>query len=132
MTKTILTKTALPAPLPRFYHFRQNNSFGAFQEPGINVYVEAFSPEDANDRATAHGIYFDGVSNDIDCDCCGDRWYTQYRDAKGMTRDEVEADIFETTRYFTYDREAERFVIITLDGMREVPGTIIHGGEEDV
>lgn len=57
------------------YSFRQNNSGGWFHVPAITVYVHADTPEQANDRAEAYGLYFDGVDNDLDCDCCGDRWY---------------------------------------------------------
>ena len=32
-------------------------------------------PPDANDIAQGNGIYFNGVADGIDCDCCGDRWY---------------------------------------------------------
>ena len=60
-----------------FYTYTQNNSFGAFD---INddvthyVIIEADSVEDANSRAVAVGIYFNGCRNGIDCSCCGDRW----------------------------------------------------------
>ena len=37
--------------------------------------VEAHCAAEANDRAEGLGIYFDGVENDRDCACCGDRWY---------------------------------------------------------
>ena len=39
------------------------------------VIVEATSPQNANDIAVcAYDIYFDGVEDDVDCACCGDRW----------------------------------------------------------
>jgi hypothetical protein len=63
-----------------FFHYSQNNSGGVFDydaDAGIsdNVIIEADSAEHANDRAQEIGIYFDGVSDGHDCDCCGDRWY---------------------------------------------------------
>ena len=62
----------------KVYLFDQNNSFGRFT---INdslcpkVYITAKNAEEANKKAESIGIYFDGVSDDIDCPCCGDRWY---------------------------------------------------------
>lgn len=64
----------------KFYEFRQNNSGGNFhisEEAGIgpSVIIEATSAEEANAKAEAIGIYFDGCDIGRDCDCCGDRWY---------------------------------------------------------
>jgi hypothetical protein len=63
-----------------FFDFDQNNSGGGFDfdaEAGIthHVIIEADSAEEANERARELGLYFDGVENGPDCDCCGDRWY---------------------------------------------------------
>ncbi len=63
-----------------WYEFRQNNSGGHFvfdehKGIGVDVWIEADSPEAANDIALALGIYFDGVAKNMDCGCCGDRWY---------------------------------------------------------
>jgi hypothetical protein len=63
-----------------FYTFQQNNSGGRFErteELDVYVVIEAESAEDANFRAEGLGIYFDGVDKDIDCPCCGDRWYPE-------------------------------------------------------
>jgi hypothetical protein len=60
-----------------FYRFHQNNSGGWFAEDddvAITVHIEANSAEEANQIAQQHGIYFDGVADGQDCDCCGDRW----------------------------------------------------------
>ena len=57
-----------------FYTFRQNNSGGVFSLPAINVSVEADSPDEANDIAESHGVYFDD-DYDFDCECCGQRWH---------------------------------------------------------
>jgi hypothetical protein len=61
------------------YVFRQNNSGGRFREDdvlAVNMVIEANSEEQAMRRGGQLGIYFDGVRKGIDCDCCGDRWYT--------------------------------------------------------
>ena len=56
-----------------YFKFRQNNSFGAFHGTPL-VFVQADNAADANDIAQDNGIYFNGVADGIDCDCCGDRW----------------------------------------------------------
>ena len=61
-----------------FYSFRQNNSGGNFRELGngkIHLIVEALSSREANKIALENEIYFNGCDNDMDCSCCGDRWY---------------------------------------------------------
>ena len=64
----------------KFYEYSQNNTGGSFansETDGICEYViiEALNANDANARAEDIGLYFDGCENDMDCDCCGDRWY---------------------------------------------------------
>lgn len=63
-----------------FYTFVQNNSGGSFDwndKAGIGMYVivEADNADQANAKAEEVGLYFDGVENDLDCECCGDRWF---------------------------------------------------------
>lgn len=65
----------------KFYSFSQNNSGGSFSKSetdGISEYViiEAENAKKANDRAEEIGIYFNGCNEGVDCDCCGDRWYS--------------------------------------------------------
>ena len=67
----------------KFYTFIQNNSGGSFnisKTEGIceTVIIEAIDADEANHRAENIGLYFDGCENDMDCDCCGDRWYKTY------------------------------------------------------
>jgi len=62
-----------------FYMYRQNNSGGTFDvdaEKGIGhrVFIEAENKQAAEAKALSIGIYFNGVDDEIDCDCCGDRW----------------------------------------------------------
>lgn len=64
----------------KFYHFSQNNSGGMFDiEPsrgiGVDVWIEAVDADHANSRAEQIGLYFNGVEDGSDCECCGDRWY---------------------------------------------------------
>lgn len=66
-----------------FYHFSQNNSGGRFRvdlDRGItvDVIVEADTLEEAQARAEDIGLYWDGVSDGSDCECCGDRWSRPY------------------------------------------------------
>lgn len=61
-----------------WYEYRQNHSGGSFDkndEVTITVLIEEVDATTANYQAEDVGIYFDGVSNGCDCDCCGDRWY---------------------------------------------------------
>ena len=62
-----------------FYTFQQNNSGGRFSHSPRRltrtVVVEANSAAEANDRLCGLGGYFNGVEEDVDCSCCGDRWY---------------------------------------------------------
>jgi len=61
-----------------WYEFRQNNSGGSFaidNDVTVHVLIQADSTLEANCKARDIGIYFDGVSNGQDCECCGDRWY---------------------------------------------------------
>jgi hypothetical protein len=60
--------------MSKFYCFRQNNSGGQFIGDVV-INIEADSAEEANEIALDNGIYFDGVEEDKDCECCGDRWY---------------------------------------------------------
>jgi hypothetical protein len=61
-----------------FFTYRQNNSGGVFAEPAKFLIVEASNADEADARATDYGAYFNGVDNDIDCGCCGDRWHNAY------------------------------------------------------
>lgn len=69
----------------KFFTYNQNNSGGFFvinKEKGIGEYVivEAMNLNDADARAEAIGLYFNGVEDGMDCGCCGDRWYSPYDD----------------------------------------------------
>lgn len=75
----------------KFYTYGQNNSGGSFvldEAKGITHYViiEAFTAEEANNKAEDIGLYFGGAG---DCPCCGDRWSTQWADSDGEARPEV-------------------------------------------
>lgn len=64
-----------------FYTYSQNNSGGSFERNDNvceYVIVEADSFEDADRRAEDIGIYFNGVADGFDCNCCGDRWQSAY------------------------------------------------------
>lgn len=60
-----------------FYAYHQNNSGGNFiinDKLGEIVVIEENSIENANKKAISIGIYFNGVKNNRDCGCCGNRW----------------------------------------------------------
>lgn len=64
-----------------FFHFNQNNSGGSFdidEDVAHNVIIEARDAHEANQKAESIGIYFNGVDDGRDCECCGDRWYSAW------------------------------------------------------
>lgn len=64
-----------------FFCFNQNNSGGSFDisdSVAHYVIIEAKNADEANDRAESVGIYFNGVDDDRDCECCGDRWHSAW------------------------------------------------------
>ena len=64
-----------------FYTFSQNNSGGDFivdDDVAEYVIIEADNGNEALNIAENVGLYFNGVSEGIDCSCCGDRWSTCY------------------------------------------------------
>lgn len=74
---TIVPKNAVLPPL-KWFNFRQNNSGGSFyydENVAKEVYVQAPSSDLADEIAQTKGIYFNGVAEGCDCECCGDRWY---------------------------------------------------------
>jgi hypothetical protein len=58
-----------------FYLYSQNNSGGFWKPPAHYVIIEADEARFANLIAEDYGIYFDGCDSEMDCSCCGDRWY---------------------------------------------------------
>jgi hypothetical protein len=69
-----------------WYHYRQNNTRGTFDEgPTVapHVLIEANSADEANERAQKLGMYFEGVRQGRDCVCCGDRWSPAVLDSEG-------------------------------------------------
>ena len=60
----------------KFYLYNQNNSGGFYSPPAQNIIVEADNAERADYLAQTAGVYFD-PDFEIDCDCCGSRWYPQ-------------------------------------------------------
>ena len=66
-----------------FYEFGQNNSGGSFvidNDLTCHVIIEADNDKEANKLAEGVGVYFNGCDDNIDCNCCGDRWYEQYEE----------------------------------------------------
>lgn len=60
-----------------WFRFDQNNSGGSFhvdKKICYRLYLQASDYGSARTKALELGVYFDGVSNGIDCSCCGDRW----------------------------------------------------------
>lgn len=61
----------------KWFTFHQNNSGGRFivnDDVDFNVIIQANDAAEANELAQRIGIYFNGVDDEYDCECCGDRW----------------------------------------------------------
>lgn len=84
ITKTDLSALTVDAPVLfaktyGWYEFRQNNSGGSFHtndDVSVEVLIQAASSGEADIKAEEIGIYFDGVEEGRDCDCCGNRWHS--------------------------------------------------------
>lgn len=90
-----------------WYEYSQNNSGGNHvydDNRGLSewVFIEADSAKEADEYAESIGIYFNGVDDSVDCDCCGDRWYPQaWRGGgdKGKSPDELRNNIEVVLKY---------------------------------
>lgn len=102
-----------------FYTFSQNNSGGFFKrDDSVREYViiEADSAEQANERAEAVGIYFNGCATGSDCTCCGDRWSEQWDDEDGTEMPSIYGtSVYETKRGMFQ----EGCIIYRIDGTKE-------------
>lgn len=68
------------SPTLKWYEYNQNNSGGHFDADKSvchRLFVQAENADAANSIAESLGVYFDGVDDGRDCECCGDRWYRQ-------------------------------------------------------
>ena len=101
----------------KFFNFRQNNSGGLFVIDdalgiGPRVWIEAADADNANSQARKLGIYFDGVENGQDCECCGDRWLEQWPDDDGEPKptinEEYNFDWHDTVYVHRLDDSIER------------------------
>lgn len=64
-----------------FFEYDQSNSGGHFlcnNHICHRLFIEADNENIANQKALNLGVYFNGVEDGTDCDCCGDRWGGPY------------------------------------------------------
>lgn len=103
-----------------FYTFTQHNSWGewVFDENLAHfTIVEANTKDEALEIAEKLGIYFNGVNQGIDCECCGDRWddYTE----GSLTPKIYGKDISEQT-FYHWGKDTDAQVIVHyLNGDKE-------------
>ena len=60
-----------------WYKFQQNDSGGYYRdviEGAHDLIIEADNPSEADAREESLGVYFNGIANGQDCNCCGNRW----------------------------------------------------------
>jgi hypothetical protein len=98
----------------KFYIFNQNNSGGRWRidlKNGIShiVIIEAKNAKEANSRAVSAGVYFDGVEDGSDCECCGDRW-SRVRDDDWDYKNTLEEIVMELNRCEYTKREKSVYV----------------------
>jgi len=75
------------------YSFDQNNSGGYYCKPAQNIIVKDARDEDhAIEIALAAGMYFNGVADGVDCDCCGDRWYPMANEYDSVKEAKIDAN----------------------------------------
>lgn len=70
----------------KWFKFHQNNSGGSWvvdNDVDTNVIVQAHNADEANQLAQRIGIYFNGVEDGTDCECCGDRWSSIWSNDEG-------------------------------------------------
>jgi hypothetical protein len=63
----------------KWFLWDQNNSGGSFVEDEhltTRVFIQAETGAKAEAKAFDFGVYYNGVEDGLDCDCCGDRWYS--------------------------------------------------------
>lgn len=91
-----------------YFIFFQNNSGGSFNSCRLDSdlsfinFIEAASPEDADERAMELGCYFDGVNDGRDCPCCGDRW-SRADDEIDLGSKSIEEYATEMNKDFSWD-----------------------------
>ena len=76
----------------KWFTFHQNNSGGKFvvdDTVDVNVIIQANYADEANELAQRVGIYFNGVADGYDCECCGDRWHKVLDDDRGTDEPEI-------------------------------------------
>ena len=89
----------------KLFVVRQNNSGGSFcvndsNGTGERVFVLAKNENSVLDLLEIKSVvYFDGVSQGLDCECCGDRWW---RDAEEV-EDENNKVVSFSSFYEAYD-----------------------------
>lgn len=80
-----------------WFEFDQNNSGGSFDVDDKlchRLFIEADDYDTAERIATHLGVYFNGVSQGIDCGCCGDRWSNYMPDELEFPMDYEPSTIF--------------------------------------
>lgn len=94
--------------VPNFWLYSQLNTGGYFDDNlPRRLWIQAETPGEANLRALAIGIYFDGVETGDDCECCGDRWdaaYGQPDDMRQSSRSDDEPVYMEDGEVWTSGR----------------------------
>lgn len=102
-----------------FFLFRQNNSGGRFQEPAVEVFVEAETLDEACESTKSHftlcvdtGMYAD-YDNCGCCPCCGHRWDKPYSEDP-LNKESIE---FHLANFKVSYMGSTQVALITKDGL---------------
>ena len=106
------------------YEFRQNNSGGSFDvndNVTHRVFIEAKDKDAAIYKALTLGVYFDGVDEGIDCECCGNRWHKPWHvhtsNSEDKPREEIEDELQELAN--TYGWTTPDIYLYYADGTKK-------------
>jgi hypothetical protein len=75
-----------------FYTYIQTNTGGSFLGPHYIIVEEDSSKRADNFAEKETEVYFNGVRDGHDCECCGDRWSRQWGDDEGTEKPEIYGD----------------------------------------
>lgn len=109
-----------------WYLFSQNNSGGSFivdDDVSEYVFIQANTGKEAEIKALEIGIYFNGVEDGSDCECCGDRWYggseCNFPMSWGTEKLRTINDYIKTLSSSRYNSSSKSFRVYYADGKIE-------------
>jgi hypothetical protein len=114
----------------RWFTFSQNNSGGRFAvDDKVDAYVIIQAPDadTANQLAERIGIYFNGVFDGYDCECCGDRWSSLFSYDDGTDTPQIYGQEvpYSPDAVMTSDRQGDIWDNWSARGVKVYPYSVI-------